>query len=238
MIQEGLKKILDEIENIKNEKDKVIKEENELYEKFKVFSISFDKLYEEFYNYISLKQDSDIIDDEIQKNINIYRTKIINKIENFKNFKNTKIFELSKLFNENISLNTFNKLIDDTLEVKININENENENLSFSKPSDKNYSNFYDDFSNNDNSITISNEKPKKDLEIDINSNNTIKENLKCYGCENEGTIQCTNKECCNFIFCKNCSEICYKNDVKINHNLKIFDKEEYKDIEMKKEKY
>ena len=71
MIQGGLKKILDEIENIKNEKDKVIKEvikeENELYKKFKEFSTSFDKLYEEFYNYISLKQDSDIIDAEIQK---------------------------------------------------------------------------------------------------------------------------------------------------------------------------
>ena len=31
MIQEGLIRILDEIKNLKNEKDKVIKEGNELY---------------------------------------------------------------------------------------------------------------------------------------------------------------------------------------------------------------
>ena len=38
--------------------------------------------------------------------------------------------------------------------------------------------------------------------------------------------------------FVKIVVKLCYKNDMKINHNLKIFDKEEYKDIEMKIEKY
>ena len=235
MIQEGLIRILDEIKNLKNEKDKVIKEGNELYEMFKEFSNSFDKLYEEFCNYISPIQNSDIIDDEIRKNIKIYRTKIINKIENFKNFKNTKIFELSKLFNENINFNTIDELIDDTLEVKININNNDN--LSFSKPQEKDYSKFYDDLSKSEHLNTSLSEKQKNDSEIVINSNNTIKEILKCYGCENEGIIQCTNKECCNFLFCKNCSEINYKNEVKISHKLIKVDKEEYKDKERIKEK-
>ena len=235
MIQEGLIRILDEIKNLKNEKDKVIKEGNELYEKFKEFSNSFDKLYEEFYNYISPIQNSDIIDDEIRKNLKIYRTKIINKIENFKNFKNTKIFELSKLFNENIRFNTIDELIDDTLEVKININNNDN--LSFSKPQEKDYSKFYDGLSKSEHLNTSLSEKQKNDSEIVINSNNTIKEILKCYGCENEGIIQCTNKECCNFLFCKNCSEINYKNEVKISHKLIKVDKEEYKDKERIKEK-
>ena len=241
MIQGGLIKILNEIENMKKFKDNVMKEEKQLYEKFEEFSNSFDILYEEFCNYISPIKDSGIIDDEIRKNIKVYRTKIINKIENFKNFKSIKIFELSKLFNENVIFNTINELIDDTLEKKFNINQNEseNENLSFTKSIDKNYSIFYEGMKSNENSITKVSEKQKNNSEIDIINNNTntntIKEILKCYGCENEGILHCTNKECCNFLFCKNCSEICCKNEVKINHNLKKVDEEEYKDKERKK---
>jgi hypothetical protein len=241
MSQGGLIKILEEMKNIKNKKDIIIKEENELNQEINNFSNSFNKLYEEFSNYISPIINY-AINDEIGKNINKYKTNIINEIENFKKVKITKIFELSQFFDENINVKTFTELIDDTLEIKINTNENENENESYSKPISKStdYDNFYADLNKSENSKTMLSEKQKKDSEIDISisSNNTINDILKCYGCENEGTIQCINKECCNFIFCKNCSEIGYKNDVKINHNLKIFDKEEYKDIERKKEKY
>ena len=89
----NLIRILDEIKNVQNEKDKVIKEENELHEKFKEFSNSFDKKCKEFYNYFSSIQNNAIMDDEIRK----------------------KIFEISKSFNKNISFKTMNELIDDTL---------------------------------------------------------------------------------------------------------------------------
>ena len=236
MIQEGLNRILKEIEKIKIEKNKAMKEEKDFYEKFKEFSNSFDKLCKNFCDYISPIKDRDIIDNEISKNINIYKTKFINKIESFKNIKNTKIIELSKLFNENINFNAINDLIDDTLDVKINIIENEFNNLTFDKPKDKNesdYSKFYDNLKNSQNSITISSEKEKNDSVSDIIRNNT----LKCYGCENEGTIQCINKECFNFLFCQNCSEKNFGNDVKISHNLKKVDKECI-DKERRKEKF
>jgi len=236
MIQEGLNRILKEIEKIKIEKNKAMKEEKDFYEKFKEFSNSFDKLCKNFCDYISSIKDRDIIDNDISKNINIYKTKFINKIESFKNIKNTKIIELSKLFNENINFNAINDLIDDTLDVKINIIENEFNNLTFDKPKDKNesdYSKFYDNLKNSQNSITISSEKEKNDSVSDIFRNNT----LKCYGCENEGTVQCINEECCNFLFCQNCSEKNFGNDVKINHNLKKVDKECI-DKERRKEKF
>jgi len=234
MIKGQLINILNEIKNLKIKKNKIIEE---LFEKFQEFSKNVDELYDNFDNYISSIENRDIINDEISNNIRAHRTKIINKI---KNFKNKKIFELIKFFNENISFNKINELIDDVIEIKINIYENEKENISFDKPIDKSYSKFYEDFINSEKSNTLSTEKQKKDSEINIinTNNNIIKEILKCYECKKEGTIQCTNKECCNFIFCKNCSEINYKNDVKISHNLKIFDNEECKSKEIKKEKF
>ena len=208
-----------------------------------IMAKEFSKSFDEIYNYFSSIQNSDIMDYEIRKNIKKYREMIINNFANFENSIKTKIIELSILFKGNNSFNTIYELIDETLEIKINIhkneNKNENENLTFTKSIDENhYNNFCENY-NNINSITRLSEKQKSDSEIEINSNNTIKENLKCYGCGNEGTIQCTNKECCNFILCKNCIELCNKNNVITNHNLKEFEKEEeYKDIEMKKEKY
>lgn len=236
MIQRELKTILDEIEKIKKEKDKIIKEENELNKEYNKFSNSLDKLCEELYYYISQIINSDI-NDEIKKNINQYKTNIINKIGNFINDKGKKIIELSNLFDKNINFKADSELIDDTLKIKFNTSINENE--SYSKPISKDYSNIYDYSSNNENPKTTISEKYKMDSEIDISSNNnTINDFLKCYGCENEGTIQCTNKECCNFIFCKNCSEMNNKNEVKISHELIKVDKEEYKDKERIKEKY
>jgi hypothetical protein len=142
MSQGGLIKILEEMKNIKNKKDIIIKEENELNQEINNFSNSFNKLYEEFSNYISPIINY-AINDEIGKNINKYKTNIINEIENFKKVKITKIFELSQFFDENINFKTITELIDDTLEIKINTNENENENESYSKPISKS-TDYYD----------------------------------------------------------------------------------------------
>ena len=236
MTQGELIRILDEIKKIKIEKDNVIKEENGLYEEFNNFSNSFDKLYEEFYNYISPIINSGI-NDKIEEKINKSKTNIINEIGNFINEKGKRIIELSKLFDKIINFKVISELIDDTLKIKFNTSVNENDN-DYSKSISRDYSNFYDYLSNSEKSKTIITEKQKKDSEIDVSSNNTINDILKCYGCENEGTIQCTNKECCNFILCKNCSEMNNKNEVKISHNLIKVDKEEYKDKERIKEKY
>ena len=119
MIETGLNKILNEFTNCKKEKDNFIKVEYELSEKFKDFSQSFDKLYKEFSDYIIYIKNSKKINDDIIKNIRKYQTNIINQIEDFKSFKNTKIFELSNLFNEKINIDKFNELIDDILEVNI-----------------------------------------------------------------------------------------------------------------------
>ena len=96
MIKGRLINIMNEIKNMKIKKDKIIEE---LFEKFQEFSKNIDELYDNFGNYISSIKNSDIINDEISNNIRTHRTKIINRIENFKG---KKIFELIKFFNENI----------------------------------------------------------------------------------------------------------------------------------------
>ena len=240
MIETGLNKILNEFQKCKIEKDNFIKEENELNEKFKEFSQNFDKFFQEFNDYIISIQNSKNINEEILKNIRKYQTNIIQQIEDFKNFKNTKIFELSNKFNTKINIDKISELINDILEVNIHIIENES--LNFEKYNSKNYSNFYDSYSfnNNDNSNSLITDKENKILE-NYNNNfniNIIKEKLKCYGCNNEANNQCTNKECCNFLLCQNCIDIYSSNNEKINHKIIKIKGEEYKDKERKKEKY
>ena len=229
MIETGLNKILNEFTNCKKEKDNFIKVEYELSEKFKDFSKSFDKLYKEFSDYIIYIKNSKKINDYIIKNIRKYQTNIINQIEDFKSFKNTKIFELSNLFNEKINIDKFNELIDDILEVNIHINENES--LNFDKANSQNYSNFYGSFNNNNSNSLLNHSENNQ-------NNNIIKEVLKCYGCNSEATSQCNNKECYNFLLCKNCIDILSANNEKINHKIIKIEREEYKDKERKKEKY
>ena len=228
MIEQEFNNILNEFTNMKKHKDKIIKEEEELIKNFKDFSKNFDILYDEFSNYISIKN-IDIINDDIKNNIKIFRTKIINQIENHKNFKNTKIFELSKLFDKNINFDEINNLIDDLLEVNIHLSEVDI-NTSGYKSSSKEYSNFYDDLSNSDNYI-LANEKKSINL-----NNKIINKALKCYGCDNESTRKCISKDCCNFLLCNNCIETCNESSHNINHNLEKIEGEKNEDKERKNE--
>ena len=88
--------------------------------------------------------------------------------------------------------------------------------------------------------IIILTDKENKITENNKNNinNNLIKESLKCYGCKKEAINQCNNKECCNFLLCKNCIDIFSANNEKINHKIIKIEGEEYKDKERKKEKY
>jgi len=94
--------------------------------------------------------------------------------------------------------------------------------LNFDKSVSKNYSNFYESLNNNDNTNIILTDKENKITENNKNNinNNLIKESLKCYGCKKEAINQCNNKECCNFLLCKNCIDIYSSNNEKINNKL------------------
>ena len=185
---------------VKKEKDNFnfINEENEFNEKFKEFSKNFDKFYIEFSDYINSIKDTNYINEDIINNIRKYQINIINQIEDIKNYKNTKIFEISNKFDEKININKINELINDILDVNIHT---ENESLKFDKSNSLNSSNFYSNLNNNDNSNSQLSDKENIILESNkINNNsNIIKEALKCYECNKEAINQCNNKECCNF---------------------------------------
>ena len=218
-----------EIGNIKKDKDKKLKEEKELIENFIQFSKDFDILYEKFSNYITSIKDIDVLDENHKNNIKLYKTKITNRFEEYENIKCK--FELSRLFYKNINLEKINNLIDEVLELKNN--SNESENISYYKSNSNNYSNFYDDLNNNDNELSGAKEPTNL-----YNKINIINETLKCYECGTECTQQCTDRKCCNFLFCDNCFDIRCENNEKINHKLKKIEGKESKDKERKIEKY
>ena len=214
------KTVIEDLKIAKETMKKIINEKKDLIENINnIFNQKYiDQMITNIENcYIPCFENDEIYLSDNQQAIEGYIQKIQKEYENIsESFKNLKFVSyfltldniFKKIIDYKTSINKPAEILHQTQkEIEISIEE------SFFKIND-----------NNDNNISNYSSKFYGEDDNNINDNINIiniekENNLKCDNCHNDKAIlKCINRDCCDFIFCKKCSE--NKINISRNHEL------------------